>query len=177
MILRKSLLGVLGLILTLSAVVFAQQPQEQAPLGRERLERKERHRARMGRHKDSDGRGGRGRLLRELNLTEAQREQMRAITQRRLEATRAQREELFKLREKRIARTFSAEDETRARQLRDEIRAAMEGMRSESETVLTAEQRARLEELKKEHKTRHEMRMKEREERMKLRQEMLNKQQ
>ncbi len=56
-------------------------------------------------------RGGMGHMMRELNLTEEQREQSRAIMQRRLESTKSQREELFKLREKRIAGTFTAEDE------------------------------------------------------------------
>ena len=96
--------------------------------------------------------------MRELNLTDAQREQIRAITQRRLEATKSQREELFKLREKRIAGTFSADDEARARTLRQEIQSSMEGVRAETEALLTVEQKARLEQLKTERKAKHEAR-------------------
>jgi Spy/CpxP family protein refolding chaperone len=91
--------------------------------------------------------------------------------QRRLESTRSQREELFKLREKGIAGTFAAEDKARAMALHQEIRTAMEGVRTEMAGVLTAEQKTRLEELQKERKARMEQRMKERQER---RQDRLN---
>jgi Spy/CpxP family protein refolding chaperone len=100
--------------------------------------------------------------MRGIDLTDAQREQIRSITQRRLESTKAQREELFKLREKRIAGTFSAEDGARAKALHQEIRTAMDGIRNETEGVLTSEQKARIEELQKERKARHEQQMNER---------------
>jgi Spy/CpxP family protein refolding chaperone len=167
MFLRKSLSGFLGIIFACAIVVVAQEPQPQTPANpdgtfrRERIERRQRHRERLGR------RGFRiGRLMRELNLTEEQRQQGRAIMQRRLESTKAQREELFKLREKRIAGTFTAEDEARTRALRQEIRTAMDGVRTEMAGVLTAEQKAKLEQLKKERKERMEQRMKERQERL-----------
>ena len=162
--------------MTFGMVAFAQQPQTPATtpdgtLKRERLERREKLRERldgMRRHGGREGFGGRGpglgNLMRGIELTEAQRQQSRAIIQRRLESTKAQREELFKLREKRIAGTFSADDEARAKALRQEIRTAMEGIRTETAGVLTAEQKARLEELQKERKAKHEERMKERQE-------------
>jgi len=192
MFLRKSLLGLVGIILAFGMLAFAQEPQPQnpppldGPLRGERMEqRRERHRERMGdhegrgRHKGREGMGrrgpGMGRLPRELNLTDAQREQSRAIMQRRLESTKGQREELFKLREKRIAGTFTAEDGTRAKALHEEIRASMEGARAEMAGVLTAEQKAKLEGLKAERKAKHELRMKERGERSKERQELRNK--
>lgn len=193
MFIRKSLLGVVGIILAVGMIAFAQEPQPQnpppmeGPLRGERIEqRRERHRARIGGH---EGRGrhkggpegmgrrgpGMGRLPRELNLTDAQREQSRAIMQRRLESTKVQREELFRIREKRIAGTFTAEDGARAKALHEEIRASMEGARTEMAGVLTAEQKAKLEELKAERKAKHELRMRERGERMKERQELRNK--
>ncbi|MEK6283830.1 MAG: Spy/CpxP family protein refolding chaperone [Acidobacteriota bacterium] len=180
---RKALAGIAGMILAASMVAFAQQPAQtpstaREGLRRERMERKERHRDGM-RHKERRGHRGPGQYMSELNLSDAQREQIRAITQRRLEATKAQREELFKMREKRIAGTFGAEDEARARTLRDEIRVAMEGIRGETEGILTAEQKARLEQLKVERKAKHEERQTERkarrEQRLKERQERLNK--
>lgn len=180
MFLRKSLLGVTGIILALGMFAFAQEPQPQNPpspdgaLRGERMEkRRDRHRARMEdregrrRHKGPEGMGRRGpgmRHLRELNLSDAQREQSRAIMQRRLESTKVQREELFRLREKRIAGTFTAEDGTRAKVLHEQVRASMEGARTEMAGVLTAEQKAKLEELKAERKAKHEQRMKERQE-------------
>lgn len=178
MFLRKSLLGILGTILACGMVAFAQEPQPQTPSTQDgtfrgdRIERMERHRERMGRREGIRGekgmahRGGMGHIMRELNLSEEQRQQSRAILQRRLESTKSQREELFKLREKRIAGTFTSEDEARAKALRQEIRTAMEGVRTEMAGVLTAEQKAKLEELKKEHKERMEQRMKERQERL-----------
>ena len=179
MFLRKSLLGILGIILAGGIVAFAQEPQPQTPSTRddafrkERIERMERHRERIGglertRGQDRMGRrGGRmGHLMRELNLTEEQRQQSRVIMQRRLESTKTQREELFKLREKRIAGTFTSEDGARARALHQEIRTAMEGVRTEMAGVLTAEQKAKLEQLKKERKEKLEQRMKERQERL-----------
>jgi len=174
--LRKFVFGVLGTIL-LGGTVLAQQPQtpSTAPDDAQRQQRMEqrleRHRERMksreGREGERMGRRGRmGRMMGELNLSEEQRQQSRAIVQRRLEATKSQREELFRLREKRIAGTFSADDEARAKALHQEIRNSMAGVREEMQSVLTAEQKARLEQLKQERKERMELRKKERQERM-----------
>ena len=180
MSLRKSLLAVVGIILACGMGTFAQEPQPQSetaprPDGsfqRDRIERMERHRERMGGREGVGGRrgmgrrGGLGHLMRELNLSEEQRRQGRAIMQLRLESTKLQREELFKLREKRIAGTFTADDEARATELRQEMRTAMTGVRTEMAGVLTAEQKAKLEELKKERKEKMGQRMKERQERL-----------
>lgn len=189
MFIRKSLLGIVGIILAVGMIAFAQEPQPQNPpvpdgtLRGERIkQRRERPRERMGRHRGEHmGAGigrrgpGMGRLMRDLNLSEAQRQQSRAIMQRRLESTKVQREELFKLREKRVAGTFNAEDGARAKALHEEVRASMEGARAEMAGVLTAEQKARLEELKAERKVKHEQRLKERGERRKQRLEQRNK--
>jgi protein CpxP len=186
MSLRRSLLGISGIILSFGVVAFAQESQtapkaQDGALRRERLERRERLRGRnegMRQHGDREGFGrapGLGHAIRGIDLTTAQREQIRAITQRRLESTKLQREELFKLREKRITGTFSAEDEARAKALHQEIRTAMDGIRTETAAVLTAEQKAQIEELQKQGKARQEQRMKDRELRMKERQELRNK--
>ena len=177
MSLRKNLLGISGIILSLGMIAIAQQPQTpttttDGTLKRERLERRERLREGidgMRRHGGPEGFGrrgpGSGNIMRGIELTDTQREQIRAITQRRLDSTKAQREELFKLRDKRIAGTFSAEDEARAKVLRQEIHTAMEGVRTETEGVLTAEQKSRIQELQKERNAMREQRMKERLER------------
>jgi Spy/CpxP family protein refolding chaperone len=185
MSLRKNLLGISGIILTFGMVAFAQQPQLPTTDGtfkRDRIERKERLRQgldgmrRRGGREGFDRRGpGLGNLLRGIELSEEQRQQSRAIMQRRLESTKAQREELFKLREKRIAGTANADDGARAKALHQEIRAAMGGVRTDMQSILTAEQKARIEELQKERIATHEQRMKERELRMKERQELRNK--
>lgn len=175
MSLRKGLLGVIGVILVGGLGVFAQEPQTQTPssqdgtLQRDRSERLERRRQRLaGREEIRKGmRHGRGvgRMLGDLNLTDEQRQQGRAIMQRRLEGLKPQREELFRLREKRIAGTLTAEDETRAKALHQEMRTSMAGARTEMDGLLTAEQRAKLEGLRKERKERMEQRRKERQER------------
>ena len=170
---KKNLPGIAGIILTFGMVAFAQQSQTPTtpPDGtpkHERLERREKRRERLdgmrGHDREGFGLRGPGNLVQELNLSEAQRQQIHAITQRRLESTKAQREELSKLRDKRMAGTFSADDEARAKALRREIRSTMEGIRTETAGVLTAEQKARLEELQKERKAGSKERMKERQE-------------
>jgi protein CpxP len=177
MYLRKSLFGILGIILAGGIVAVAQGPQPQTPatpdatLHRERIDRMQRRRERADREGLRKGRGmgrrgGVGHLMRELNLSEEQRQQARAIRQSRLESIRAQREELSRLHEKRIAGTFSADDEVRAQALRQEIRTAMAGVRTETQNVLTAEQKARLEQLKTERKKRMEQSIKEPQERL-----------
>jgi len=175
MFLRKSLLPILGIILAFGMVAFAQEPQPQTPqtapdgtFRRDRVERMERHRERMWRREGHEGVGhrgpGMGSFMRELNLSDEQRQQAHAIMQRRLESTKAQREELFKLREKRMEGTFAAEDEARAKALHEEMRTAMEGARAEMEGILTTDQKAKLEQLKQERKEKIEQRLKERQE-------------
>ncbi|HXL80212.1 MAG TPA: Spy/CpxP family protein refolding chaperone [Pyrinomonadaceae bacterium] len=126
---RKSLIIILGAILAFGTVAVAQQTQPQSPDAGAQFKRWSERLAergeRRGRHEGMRHRGGIGHLIRELNLTDAQRQQARAIMQRRLQGTTTQREELFKLREKRIAGT--ADDEVRAKALRQEMRASMEG--------------------------------------------------
>jgi len=165
---RKSLITVLGMVLAFGTAVVAQQTQTQSPDVDARLKsRSERLAARgerRNRRERMGHRGGAGRLLRELNLTDEQRQQSHAIMQRRLASTKSQREELFALREKRIAGTFTADDEARAKALRQEMRSSMEGVRAELEGVLTADQKIKLEQLEQERKERFEQRMKERQE-------------
>lgn len=172
----RNLLGVLGITLAVGISALAQEQTPAKPddaARRERHElRQQRHRERMGRHKEMRMRGA---GLRGLNLSDAQREQVRAIMERRLESIKTQREELSKMREKRIAGTFDAADEARAKALREEIRARMEGVKAETEAVLTAEQKLQLAQRKAERNARHEERKANRELRKKELRERLNK--
>jgi periplasmic protein CpxP/Spy len=186
---KLRLASIIGMILAGSLVALAQEPTQTPATPREEIRRehmklRERHREMRQRHREMRSHGGVGMGFRQLNLTDAQRDQMRTIRQKRLEALKSQREELFKMREKRIAGTFSPADEARVKALREEIRTAMSGIRAETEAVLTTEQKARLEQLKTEHKARfaersanrqahRELRMKQRQERLKLRQQRL----
>jgi Spy/CpxP family protein refolding chaperone len=185
MSLRKGFVAVAGIILAcgMGAAAIGQEPQsptapaQDGTLRRERIERMQERRAeRMERRREGNegqpGMGrheGMGRLMSELNLSEQQRQQRRAIMERRLESTKAQREELFRLGEKRMAGTLTADDEAKAKALHQQLRTSMESVRSEMDAVLTAEQRAKLEDLNKERKQRREQRLKERQERLKNR--------
>ncbi|HEY3027210.1 MAG TPA: Spy/CpxP family protein refolding chaperone [Pyrinomonadaceae bacterium] len=143
-------------LLSLGVAAFAQQPQgppidrsnrpdrmgrSGGPEGRDKMRGRERH-------------GMRG-ALRELNLTDAQKEQVRAAVQRNMEGTKAQREELRQLAEKRRQGTLTPEEQARTRSLHEEISNSMKNSHSDLFAILTPEQKTRLEEIKKERKTRH----------------------
>lgn len=161
MIFTKTLIGFLTCLLVLSAAAIAQQPQN--PPGEEgSVQQKRRPR---------DGRGfgdrmrepGRFPLFRELNLTEEQRAQHRAIVQRHVASTKTQRDELAQLRQKRVSGTLTSEDEARATALRQELQASVESIRAELASLLTPEQRDQLAELESKRRSRMEERMKRRE--------------
>jgi Spy/CpxP family protein refolding chaperone len=167
MFLRRILPVLMSLPLAFGAIAFAQEPQTSTP---ESGTRGDRMRHREGRRHDKIGKIGRPgwvgfRDMHELNLTEGQRLQQRAILERHLESLKTQREELFKLREKRAQGTFTTDDQARAKALRQEIHNSMQGARSEIEGILTPEQRTKLEQFKTERKSRHEEILKRRQER------------
>lgn len=140
-------------LLSLGAAVFAQQPQG-PPMDRGNRP------DRIGRRGGPDKMRGRERhgmrgALRELNLTDAQKEQVRAAVQRNMEGTKAQREELRQLAEKRRQGTLTPEEQARARSLHEEISKSMRNSHADLFAILTPEQKARLEEIKKERKARH----------------------
>jgi Spy/CpxP family protein refolding chaperone len=148
----------LGLFAVISGTGLAQQPQNQDKGQSPEINGPQRP---FGR---GEGRGfrrghghgfGRG-LMQELNLTDDQKQQVRSIIQQNMESTKAQREELRQLGEKRSQGTLTAEDQARARTLHEQMRASMKDTHSKIATVFTAEQRTRLEELRKERKANHE---------------------
>lgn len=95
------------------------------------------------------------RLMRELNLTDDQRKQVRGFMQQGSESTRAQREELRQLAQKRFqGGELSADDKARAKVLHEQMRASMKDNRSKIDGILTPEQKTRIEELKKERQAR-----------------------
>jgi len=155
MSLRKKLTGAsltLGLIFTFSAASFAQQPVPQDN-GQQRRE------GRMGRRREGPGKGGHGgvlRLMSQLNLTDAQQQQLRAMQERFEASTKTQREELRKLDESNQGGTPNADTQARFQALRAEMNKAMKTTRAEMLTVLTPEQRTQFEQLVKERKARHE---------------------
>ncbi len=97
------------------------------------------------------------RLMSQLNPTDAQRQQLRAIAERFESSTKTQREEMRRLHES-AQGSPSADAEARMQALRGEMGQAMKGMRQEMVNILTEEQRTQLEQLVKERKARHQER-------------------
>jgi Spy/CpxP family protein refolding chaperone len=155
MSLRKKITGAgltLGLIFTVSAASFAQQPFPQDNGQQQREGRRDRRLEGPGKR----GHGGAMRLMGQLNLTDAQQQQLRAIQERFEASTRTQREELRRLHESNEGGTPSADTPARVQALRSEINKAMKTTREEMLTVLTADQRTQFEQLVRERKTRRE---------------------
>lgn len=97
-----------------------------------------------------------GRIFGGLNLTDAQREQMRAIRQRYATDFQARRAEIRKLREQNGGNATSDETRAKVQELREQMRASKERMRAEMLNVLTAEQRAQFDQIKSNIKARRE---------------------
>jgi protein CpxP len=160
MSLRRKLTGAgltLGLVFTASIAAFAQQPTTAPQDNGQQQERGERRGGRqdgMGKR----GPGGFGRLASQLNLTEAQRQQLRAIEDRYEASTKTQREEMRRLHESTQGAEPSADTQARFQALRAELGQARRAQHQEMLNILTAEQRTQLEQLMKERKDRHEER-------------------
>ena len=156
MSLQRKLTGIgltLCLILTFSVASFAQEgraPQQQdngAP-----------QRPFEGRGKRHGG-GKRGpgavmRLMRQLDLSDAQQQQIRAIQERFEASIKPQREEMHRLRESNQGQP-NADTIARIEALHTEMGRAIRATHEEMLAVLTPEQRTQLEQLIRERKARH----------------------
>lgn len=148
----------LGLLTAFGAMAQAQQPQPSSQNPAPRTEavrpfgRKEGRGFRRG-----PGPGGNfgPRVLRELNLTDDQKEQVRSIIEQTFQSRKAEREELQQLGEKRRQGTLTAENQARARTLHEQVRASMKETETKLAAILTAEQKAKAEELMKERRANH----------------------
>jgi hypothetical protein len=99
------------------------------------------------------------RALRRLNLTDAQRGQLREIEARYGQSFKAQHQELRQLMEvRRSGGTLTAEQQQRADQLRTEVRANGERMHAEILALLTTEQRDQLKRMREEGEARRKER-------------------
>ncbi len=150
MSLRRIVWVVSALILCAGTSTFAQQPETPARPDAPGI----------GQHRRPGRLGMRRNMLRRfgqrLNVSEAQREQLRAIRQRQFEALKPQREELFNLREKRRAGTFTEADDARVKVLRQQIHEARRSTHTEVQGILTEEQKAQIEEFRNARKARRE---------------------
>lgn len=154
---KTTKLTVAGLIcgLVFGVVAFAQQPtaQTQSPTVQQRqgFRRMARRRA-MRRWAMM-----RFAVLRQLNLTDAQKQQARTIIQSNFANTKATREELAKLRGQRREGTLTADQIARAKELRAQLQEARKGARTQLTSILTPDQKAKLEEMIKNRRANHEM--------------------
>jgi Spy/CpxP family protein refolding chaperone len=143
----------LGLLTAFGAIVQAQQTGTQNPNEGAGQKRGEDRGFRRGPQRD----GGFGPgFLRELNLTDDQQQQVRTIIQQSFASSKATREELRQLAEKRRQGTLTTEEEARARTLHEQMRASMKETETKIVSILTPEQKAKVEELRKERKGNHE---------------------
>ena len=94
------------------------------------------------------------RALGRLNLSDAQKEQIRGISETFKTSTQTQREELRSLGMKKRDGIINADEQARFKEIRTQIKASGEQMQSSVLTVLTAEQRTQLEQMKEEMKKR-----------------------
>jgi Spy/CpxP family protein refolding chaperone len=136
----------LALVCAFGLVTFAQTPAPQEAQPSPRAERAEK-RARFGRHKRAGefGRKSARHAFRQLNLTDAQREQFRAIRERYQSGFQTPRQELRQLAEvRRGGGTLTPEQLARAQELHTQLRAHNEKMRAEMQSLLTPEQQEQL---------------------------------
>lgn len=147
----------LGLVFTTSFVAFAQQQQPTMnPQDNAQQQQGPGRRGGGGRHgMGKRGPGGFKRLTSQLNLTDAQQQQLRAIEERFEASTRTQREEMRRLHESTQGTEPSAETQARFQALRAELGQARRSQHQEMLNVLTEAQRAQFEQLIKERKARH----------------------
>ena len=138
---RKTILAVMGLAVSLASVAAAQQPRGDAP----RRDRGQEHRGPGGRFEGRGGPGGpRGLLLKDITLNDAQKAQLKQLreSQRdKMKAGREQNREQFD--QLRAARDRG--DTAAARAIVQRNRQAMEQARAQElaaiRNILTAEQR------------------------------------
>ena len=154
----------LGLLVTFSLPALAQEQSSTTQEGaagtqQQQTERRGKrwHRGKRGMH----GMRGMMHMLRELNLTEAQQQQARAIFDRYEASTKPQREEMRQLFQQKRAQGNAepdAQTQARAEALRAQFKESARLMQDELLTILTPEQRTKLEQMKQERKARHEER-------------------
>jgi len=94
--------------------------------------------------------------LRELNLTDDQKQQIQKIREANFASTKPQREELRQLMQKRFQGTLTAEEQARAKALHETMQTSRKESESKIAATLTPEQKAKLEELMKERKANHD---------------------
>ena len=154
--LRKLSILAASLVVALTSlgVAAAQETQSPASNNKSGVQQPERRRALKRHLARRQARLGGARGLRQLNLTDAQRQQAQSIVRSSFESNKAVREELMQLMQKRREGTLSETDQARARELRQQLHESRKNARTQLATLLTEEQRAKLEERRKQRRER-----------------------
>ena len=142
-------------VLSVSGAVVVAQDQQAPTTGTPQIQKQKRGDGlgRRGKRRHMRGQKLRGGL-RGLDLTDQQREQARAIMRANFESHKAQIEELKQLRQK--GRTaLSDADKARAKELHNQLRESRLSARNQVSSLLTTEQKTKLEDRMK---NRHERR-------------------
>jgi len=161
MFFKKILPTSIGIVLTLAGSVLAQQTTTpQTNINRSRPDGQRRRGFKQRRLDKREMRAG----LQQLNLTDDQKKQRRAIMEGHLSALKSQRDQLFEMRQRRLEGTLTNEDREKARSIRQQLRASMTDMRSQMRNTLTTEQRSQLDALQEQRKQRRLEMMKQRQE-------------
>jgi Spy/CpxP family protein refolding chaperone len=95
------------------------------------------------------------RVLRQLNLTDQQKQQARSIIQTNLQSTKTQRQEMRQLTQQWRQGTLTPEGLARAKELRGQLAESRKGVRTQLAGILTPEQKAKLEEMIKTRRANH----------------------
>jgi len=141
------LAGMLSMMLTGFVIAVGQEPQSPAttaPIVQQREHGRINRRMMMRRRVRM-----RAGALRQLNLTDAQKQQAQALRRENFERNRAVREELRQLLQKRQQGTLTDTDQARARELRQQLQQSRQNMRGQIAGLLTEEQRIKLQEMRK----------------------------
>ncbi len=97
------------------------------------------------------------RVLRQLNLTDQQKQQVRSLVQTNQESTKAQRQEMRQLTQQWRQGTLTPEGLARTNELRKQLFENRKAMRTQLTGILTPEQKAKLEEMIKTRRANHGM--------------------
>ena len=143
--LKKLTIIALALAFTSIGSAFAQQPQSNAPATVNPQARRMMRRMMMRRR----ARMGAFRVLRQLNLTDQQKQQARSIVQSHAQSMKPQRQELAQLMQQRRAGTLTADGQARAKELRRQLMDGRKNVRTQLAALLTTEQKTKLDELLK----------------------------
>ena len=149
---RLKIAGVILGLLMFGGSVIARQTQQNSNAAAPSQRGAQMRRMMMRRR----GMGGMMRGIRQLDLTDQQKQQARSIMQTQGQGTQAQRQEMRQLMQKRRAGTLTAQEEARAKELRQQLMKSRQDARTQLMTVLTAEQKAKLEEMIKTRRANHE---------------------